>query len=386
MLGTVCVAFSAVFFLVHAVMWGALAAEAARGRVVLRRQALGAPGRAEPRLSVVVPARNEAERVRPLLASLAAQDHPALEIVFVDDRSSDATPAILADFAASHPGLPVRIVRLEANPGPNFKQRALAAGIDAATGDLILFTDADCSMPATWASSMAARLSDPRVGLVIGPVFKAAGAFGFLRTYQAFDHAVRYMYLVGGAGLGSACGGFGNNLAFRRAVLDAIGGYGAVPYSVTEDAAFISAVRSKTGFRIRAAVDPGSRVTTDSVGSWRELVHQGLRWNAGGLFAPDAATRAVFWSLMLGILAGVVSVPLAFFFPAFAWPAAAVYASMAGNTIATLAIAGRGLPGPRLRYVLQWAFTPAYFSALTVLGLAGAEVRWKDATLETPAP
>lgn len=71
----------------------------ARGYRRLRRLADAEPVRAGPgpTVSIVVAARDEARGVGPALASLLAQDHPAVEIVFVDDRSTDATADLAED-------------------------------------------------------------------------------------------------------------------------------------------------------------------------------------------------------------------------------------------------------------------------------------------------
>jgi cellulose synthase/poly-beta-1,6-N-acetylglucosamine synthase-like glycosyltransferase len=274
------------------------------------------------------------------------------------------------------------VVTLDANPGPNFKQYALRRGIEAATGEYLLFTDADCAVSPAWISAMVARLDDDGTGLVIGPVYKRIARTGAFHVYQAFDHAVRYMYLAAAAGLGLPCGGFGNNLIFRRAALDAIGGYEAVPYSVTEDAALISSIRTKSSFRIRAALEADARVITDPVDNGRDFVSQCLRWNNGGLFAPDLLTRVGFGALMIAISAGVLGLPACAFLPAL-WPLPlAVLVAMFSNTYFARRIAGDTLPGPYFRYLPHLVFMPIYTTFLTIIGYAGVEVRWKGAKLE----
>lgn len=102
-----------------------------------------------PRLSVVVAARDEAATVEPALRKLLATDYPDLEVIAVDDRSSDATGAILDRIAADDPRL--RVVHVtELPPGWLGKCHALEEGRRRATGEWILFTDADVHLgPAT---------------------------------------------------------------------------------------------------------------------------------------------------------------------------------------------------------------------------------------------
>ena len=103
--------------------------------------AVKAPG-ALPSLSVIVPARNEATAIGPALASLLAQDYPGLEIVAVDDRSTDGTGDVLRALAAANPSL--RVLRIDDLPsGWLGKNHALWRGAQRSTGTWLLFTDAD---------------------------------------------------------------------------------------------------------------------------------------------------------------------------------------------------------------------------------------------------
>ena len=103
---------------------------------------LARDGAVLPRLSVVVPARDEDSAIGRGVGSLLAQDYPDLEVIAVDDRSSDATGAVLRDLAARDPRLStMRVDELPA--GWLGKNHALWRGAEAATGEWILFTDAD---------------------------------------------------------------------------------------------------------------------------------------------------------------------------------------------------------------------------------------------------
>lgn len=373
--------FAAVFLGLHFALMLGLLLERLRD-LGARREAFAA--KESPLVSVVVPVHDEAERIGPLLESLLRQDYGALEFVFVDDRSSDKTGELLRRFAeqAAAAGRQSKVLTLTENPGPNFKQYALGKGIEAAAGEFLLLTDGDCEVPETWASGMAARMVPGVTGAVLGPVFKRIGGPTFFHLYQGFDHGVRYMYLAASTGLGSAGGGFGNNLIVWRGALEAIGGYASVPYSVTEDAALIARIRSRSSYTVRAICAHDVRVLTEGERDWWAFIRQTLRWNNGGLFSPDLATRLNFGFLMVTISAGILALPLLPFVPGL-WPLpAAVYLSMGMNTLAVLALAGSALPRPGAAYLPQLLFTPAYFTFLTVLGFAGTRVSWKGKTLQ----
>ena len=95
-----------------------------------------------PRLSVIVPACDEEMTIEPAMQTLLNQDYPNLEIIAVNDRSSDQTGALLDKLAATSPQL--QVVHIEALP-ENWlgKVHALARGTERATGEFLLFTDAD---------------------------------------------------------------------------------------------------------------------------------------------------------------------------------------------------------------------------------------------------
>jgi cellulose synthase/poly-beta-1,6-N-acetylglucosamine synthase-like glycosyltransferase len=341
---------------------------------------------APPKVSLIVPIHNEGRRMETLLKSLLTQDYwhsKRGEIIFVDDRSEDESPAMLAKFAedAAEWGIEnCKIITLRENPGPNYKQYALSAGIAEARGDYFLFTDGDCEVPPGWMRAMSSRMGDPEVGAVIGPVFKKKQDRGFFYLYQCYDHAVRYNYLAGAIGLGAAGGGFGNNLIVSREALEAVGGYGAVPPSPTEDAALISLIRSRRKYRVHAAAMPDAAVETTSEKTWRGFISQTLRWNNGGLFSPEPMTRFNYNLLMLVITTGILAIPLLPFFPGL-WPLpAGVYIVMLENTIGAFGLFRKKLPpgGPlNLGYVLTLLFTPVYFALMTIMGYCQIKVRWK---------
>ena len=125
----------------HAALLGLVAANLAYLRRTRRDRR--AP-EAWPRVSVLVPARNEEENLRRLLPSLLAQDYPDFEVVVVDDASEDATWAVLE----AHADPRLRPIRGQ-GPPPGWlgKPHALYEAARRATGDLFLFLDADVALP-----------------------------------------------------------------------------------------------------------------------------------------------------------------------------------------------------------------------------------------------
>ncbi|MDR2900643.1 MAG: glycosyltransferase [Treponema sp.] len=368
------VIFSLVFVLIRASLMIGLILEWKRDKNILKIYETTKDEHV-PLVSVLIPVHNEALRITPLFESIAVQDYPNYEIIFIDDRSTDESPQMLLTFAKQNSH--TKIMTLTENPGINKKQYALTKGMELVRGELVLFTDTDCKVPKRWISAMAARMTDPNTGVMIAPVFKQYSKKNFFHLYQCFDHIVRYIYLASSIGLGAAGGGFGNNMIMRKKALDAIGGYDKVPPSPTEDAALVSMIRSVTSFQVRAACGEEVFVVTGDEKKRIDFISQTLRWNNGGLFSPDILTRFNFNYLMLSITFCVLAIPLMFFFP-IVWPmVAAVYMVIGMDTISALTIFRKGIPKAGLAYVFQFLFTPIYFAFLTILGYLHIKPKWK---------
>ena len=131
-----------------------------------------APG---PKVSVLIPARNEVDKIEEGLTSVLSQDYPNLEIIVLNDRSSDGTDAILSQMESRHPHLKVfRISELPA--GWIGKNHALSYGAQQATGDLLLFTDADVVMNTSTVRKAVAYLLENRLDhLTLTPDLKIPG-------------------------------------------------------------------------------------------------------------------------------------------------------------------------------------------------------------------
>ena len=372
-----CFSYYAVFVSLHLALMLGIFLEWLREKKVLRNADNDLPA-----VSVIIPVRNEKDRIGMLLKSIESQDYPGAEFIFVDDRSTDESMEMISS-SIKNESLTVKIITLKENPGINQKQFALARGIEASSGKFLLFTDADCEIPPLWIRGMVKRMSDETVGAAIGPVLKRSGGKGFFHLYQCYEHGVRYVYLAGSAGLGAAGGGFGNNLILRRATLDTVGGYDNIPPSPTEDAALVSKIRSCSKYKIRAALGEDVHVITQGEKTWKALINQTLRWNNGGIYSPDLATRFNYNFLMITISMGVLAFPLLPFFPSI-WPLPlGPFTVMVFNTIANLGFFGVSLPKRNFSfgYFLTLLFTPVYFTLMTLMGFLGIKPNWKGKTV-----
>ncbi len=159
-----------------------------------------APKSPRPRVSIIIPARNEERNIEEALRSVLSQDYPNFEIIAVNDRSEDSTGAILARLAKAKPRL--RVVEITELPkGWLGKNHALYFGAGQATGELLLFTDADVVMqPSTVTKAVGymlerelhhvAVLPEIRMpGILLGMFTAAFGIFfaQYARPWKAKD-------------------------------------------------------------------------------------------------------------------------------------------------------------------------------------------------------
>jgi cellulose synthase/poly-beta-1,6-N-acetylglucosamine synthase-like glycosyltransferase len=137
-----------------------------------------------PRLSVIVPARDEGSAVARAVGSLVAQDYPDLEVIVVDDRSSDGTGDVVREIAAKDPR--VMVIRVDDLPaGWLGKNHALWRGAERASGEWLLFTDADIVFgPGALRRAVAYAAAEHLDHLTLAPRLVARGTL--LRAFVAF--------------------------------------------------------------------------------------------------------------------------------------------------------------------------------------------------------
>jgi cellulose synthase/poly-beta-1,6-N-acetylglucosamine synthase-like glycosyltransferase len=269
-------------------------------------------------VSVIVPARNEeltiASAVRSLMASEYAADK--LEIVVVNDRSTDRTSNILSDLQQEfsshrHPTLRVHnTIEDNANNNLRGKTRALHQGIERSTGEIIMMTDADCTVKPQWIREIVTVFADPTVGLA--PSFTVIDTSDsvihqrpwlklwnrYFQRVQALEWITNHTMASAGVAFGQPLGCFGNNLSIRRSVYNELGGYPAIPFSLTEDLALLQAV-SRTSWKVRYVCSFHTQVRTHACSTMGEFIKQHRRWVLGGKALGWRGVLFVFSSALL---------------------------------------------------------------------------------------
>ncbi len=263
-----------------------------------------------PTASIIVAARNEEGNIINCLSSLAKSEYPngKLEVIVVDDDSEDNTNKLVTEFIKDKPNFKLikPIKKITDKPG---KANALANGIEVSKGEIIITTDADCVVAPTWAKTHASYYVD-NVAFV--------GGFTTQRNNKLFDgmQALDFVYLLtvaaGTINLGAPVSCIGNNMSFTRKAYDEIGGYAAIPFSVTEDLALIQKIKALGKYKIIYPLDKNALVVSKPLEKISSIFLQKKRWGVGGL-------KTDFWGFVImatGFLANLLVVASPFFYSA----------------------------------------------------------------------
>jgi glycosyltransferase involved in cell wall biosynthesis len=257
-----------------------------------------------PKVSVVVPSRNEAAGVEQATRSLLRQDYPELEVVAVDDRSVDDTGRILDRLALEDPRLSVVHVK-ELPPGWLGKNNANHLGARRASGSWVLFTDGDVVFaPDAIRRSVSYALGNGLGHLVAFPHMVAPGFFerAYVATFGLFVVLKFRFWGLREAGSPSYVGVGAFNLVRRDEYLK-VGGHAKLALEVLDDAK-LGMVLRRSGV-VQGAADSGGLITV----RW----HPGFFASITGVVKNAFAASEFFWPAALAaslVLAALALAPL----------------------------------------------------------------------------
>ncbi len=254
-----------------------------------------APCPLERKLRVVIPARDEVDRLPATLDALLRDPSPQLEVVVYDDRSSDGTGALLDQRARKEPRLLVLHGEDEPPAGKFGKPMALARAVQGADqrlgrhDGLWLFLDSDVVLGADVLGGLARAFDGSGAGALSGvPRFECTSALEqllvpTLTSLVGMRHPPRAVHDAGApvAFLN------GQLILIERRALDEVGGFLAVSDTVLEDVALAHLLKASGKALRLAALQPHAR--TRMYTSWREI-DQGFGKNAVALFGGPART------------------------------------------------------------------------------------------------
>lgn len=345
------------------------------------------PPESGPRISVIVPARDEERNIRRCVEALLSQTWPDYEVLVLDDRSSDATPRILAELAGRNPRLRV-LHGADLPPGWAGKPYALHQAAAQARGEWLCFIDADTFLAPEALAAVHAAAQEMRADLftlmtaqevktfwerVILPLVFTALSVGF--SPRKVNDPKRKDAIANG-----------QFIFIRRAVYQAIGGHAAIKDSIVEDKDLAALVKG-AGYRL--VVADGRQVASTRMYTslpemwegWTKNIFLGLKGSAGMLLL---GAFGAFLSLMAALALPLwLAAGLAWFAAgggSMALLVAAEAALLWGYLIFWRVLALRGTDVPR-GYALTVPLGAAVFAAMMFASawkvLSGRGVTWK---------
>ncbi|MEQ8706736.1 MAG: glycosyltransferase [Phaeodactylibacter sp.] len=262
-----------------------------------------------PSTTVLVAARNEAANISLCLRALSRQSYPAgrLQIVVIDDHSTDATAAIVAQ----HPFPNLTLLRLP--DGRYGKKAALELGAATTQSAIILTTDADCQPPTDWVWHQVQHLQSGQLNASTGPVV-LTGTDSALFRFQALDMAGMMVLTAVGLRTNTWTLGNGANLAYYRAAFEEVGGYTGNRATASGDDIFLIAkINTLHPYQVQFLKNANAAVPTPAAPGWRAFFRQRLRWGTKNAAAPASAGTTLALGIAFLLSWSIVLSPLLFF-------------------------------------------------------------------------
>lgn len=198
-----------------------------------------------PDVDIVVPARDEAETIGRVIASLLAQDYAGrFQVTLVDDSSSDGTASIAA--AAAGTGKSLRIITGQAKPaGWSGKLWAVSQGVEQTDAPLLLLADADIVHDPRHLATLVARLDSPAVDMASEMVRLNCVSFAERALVPAFVYFFQMLYPFARVNeqrsrVAAAAGG---TVLIRRSAVERIGGIASIKGALIDDVTLAKSVK-----------------------------------------------------------------------------------------------------------------------------------------------
>jgi len=228
-------------------------------------------------VSILIAARNEEDKIYDTISDILAQDYPShlMELIVVDDHSTDRTSEIVLSFAERGVKL---LVLNESEPLNSYKKKAISEAIKLSESELIITTDADCRMSPDWLKTVIGFYEAGNYKMISSPVLY----FEEKSTFEEMQ-SLEFLFLIGlgAAGVGnkmpSTCNGA--NLAYRREVFHELKGFQGIDQLASgDDELFLHKVASVYPDGIGFCKARGATVYTHAKSTLGEFIQQRKRW------------------------------------------------------------------------------------------------------------
>lgn len=261
------------------------------------------------KVSIIIAARNEELRIGACIEAIVKQNYPKdfMEIIVVDDHSMDKTGAI----AQSFPGIKLLVLN-EGDTLNSYKKKAITKGIELASGELIITTDADCEMGQKWVSSIVDFYQKTGCKMISAPV-----AFHNERTWFEEVQTIEFLYLIGtgAASIGNktpfSCNGA--NFAYTKAVFIEVGGFTGIDHLASgDDELFMHKVNQVHPGSIGFLKSKEAIVYTEAKPTLHKFLQQRKRWASKSVKYQSkliVATVIAVWAFNCSLFIGLCMLP-----------------------------------------------------------------------------
>lgn len=253
-----------------------------------------------PKVSILVPARNEESNIEDCLSSLLAQDYPDFQVIVLDDNSTDSTWEILTRIAEGNKRLNI-IKGKPLPPGWLGKHWACSQLAQNADGDLLLFTDADTRHhPRTLREAVAALFAE-KADIITAFPYEEVVTWSerlMVPLFPWFILGFLPLFLAYRLKSSALSAGIGQFMFFRREAYYQIGGYEAIKQEVVDDVALVKKIK-KAGLKWRMA-NGNSRIRCRMYHGFHD-VYQGFTKNLFAGFGYSILKFLLVW-LWIGII------------------------------------------------------------------------------------
>ena len=235
----------------------------------------------KPIVTVLVAARNEEQNIGACIKSLksVSYEKELLEIILINDNSDDKTLDIMREETSGLSHFKILDTKDCREGTLRGKTRALDFGFSNTKGELVMMTDADCTVRPDWIEETV-KYYDDNTGMICG-FTRIKHTRTLFTGLQSLDWIYLQAIAASGAGINSPLSCIGNNLSVSRKAYETAGGYSKLEYSITEDLSLLRAVHKKN-FTVKYPVDSKMTAETAACASVRELYRQKKRWFRGG--------------------------------------------------------------------------------------------------------
>jgi len=241
------------------------------------------------KISVIVPVRNEENNIKLCLQSLLAQNYSSedYEIIVVNDYCEDDTVSVITKLNSSQ----IRIIDLKKGSG---KKEALKFGIENSQYDIILTTDADCTLPDNWLKQVVNSING-ETDMILGPIVLSDQA-GFLNAFQQLDMMAMQGVEFGWLNFNQPILNNAANLAFKKGKYNEVKGYDNYETPSGDDVFLLEKFKERD-FKIKGVLHHDFIVETKPSLNIKMFINQRLRWASKSKFYKDK--MIIFYALII---------------------------------------------------------------------------------------